>query len=366
MSWRGWLPTLKRSWSRTQADQIPLLGAGVAFYAFLALFPTLIALVLAYGLFADPSTIAAQVNSLGAELPPDVKQLIAKQITAGTQRTGALSVGVIIALLVALWSASGGVTSLVQALNTAYQETDDRGLIKKRALALALTAGAIGFMIVLVSLVAVIPVVLSIFDGGTLRWLIQLARWVLIAALIMVALAILYRVAPDRQITRLSWLSPGAIVATLVWLAASAGFSLYVTLFASYAKTYGALAGIVVLLMWLWLTSYAVLFGAELNAEAERAVARREQPAETAQTDNTSDEADDSSPTEIELAAARARLGANISELVGKADLKAQAKAKAGQALATAEAKAGRSPGLVAALSAGAGLLAGLLIRRRH
>ncbi|HEY5786606.1 MAG TPA: YhjD/YihY/BrkB family envelope integrity protein, partial [Microlunatus sp.] len=153
---------------------------------------------------------------------------------------------------------------------TAYDETDDRPLVKKRLLALALTFGAIVFMIILVTLIAVLPIVFSVFEGGPLRWLVQVVRWVLIAVLIMIALAVLYRVAPDRDSPKMRWASPGAIVATLVWLLVSLGFSLYVTLFASYAKTYGALAGIVVLLMWLWLTSYAVLFGAEINAEAEQ------------------------------------------------------------------------------------------------
>ncbi|MFT4164978.1 MAG: YhjD/YihY/BrkB family envelope integrity protein [Microlunatus sp.] len=365
MSWREKFQILKRSWTRTQADQIPLLGAGVAFYGFLALFPTLIALVLAYGLFADPSTIAAQVEALGSALPPDVKNLIIEQITERSRQTGALSIGVIIALLVALWGASGGVANLVQAINAAYHQTDDRGLVKKRALALALTAGAIAFMIILVSLVAVLPVVFSIFDGGPLRWLIQIARWVLIAGLIMVALAVLYRFAPDQPNAELVWTSPGAIVATLVWLAVSAGFSLYVTLFASYAKTYGALAGIVVLLMWLWLTSYAVLFGAEINAEAERE-ASGQAPAAGQPEAADADAAPAEDPLEAEIATTRARLGADVSELVAKADLKGQAEVRARQALDEAQAKAARSPGTVAAVSAGAGFLIGLLVRRRR
>jgi membrane protein len=267
---RGWVQILKRSWAQTTEDQIPLLGAGVAFFGFLALFPTLIALVLAYGLFADPSTIADQVSTSGGALPTEVKDLIVQQLTDQSQRTGALSVGVIISLLIALWSASGGVANLVLAVNTAYDETDDRTIVKKRLLALALTFGAIIFMIILVTLIAVLPIVFSVFEGGPLRWLVQVVRWVLIAVLIMVALAVLYRVAPDRDSPKMRWASPGAIVATVLWLLVSAGFSLYVTFFASYAKTYGALAGIVVLLMWLWLTSCAVLFGAEINAEAEQ------------------------------------------------------------------------------------------------
>ncbi len=267
---QGWLQIVKRAWAQTTEDQVPLLGAGVAFFAFLALFPSLIALVLAYGLFADPGTIATQIDSLGSALPAEVKDLIIAQLTAQSAKSGALSIGVIVSLLVALWSASGGVANLVQAVNTAYDETDDRNIVQKRLIALGLTFGAIVFMIVLITLIAVLPVVFSFFDGGPLRWLVQVVRWVLIAALIMVALAVLYRVAPDRDAPKMRWASPGAIVATLLWLVVSLGFSLYVSLFASYAKTYGAVAGIVVLLMWLWLTSYAILFGAEINAEAEQ------------------------------------------------------------------------------------------------
>lgn len=410
----GWLQILKRAWAQTQSDQVPLLGAGVAFFGFLALFPTVIALVLAYGLFADPATIAEQVRSLGTALPPDVENLIIAQVTSASQRTGALSIGVIVSLVIALWSASGGVANLVQAINTAYDETDDRNVIKKRGLALLLTVGAIVFMIVLVTLIAVLPIVFAFLDSSPLRWLVQIVRWVLIAALIMVALAVLYRLAPDRTSAKLAWTSPGAIVATIVWLVVSAGFSLYITITAnsSYTKTYGALAGIVVLLMWLWLTSYAVLFGAEVNAETERQTLvdttvgpdrpvgqrgasaaddkdlARAAAGKEGEDDDESDPEDElpsviaaraaaeqktaASPSgtadlEAGLADTRARLASNVGELAAKADLKTQAKKKAvatsRQLVAKAEQKARRSPGLVAGVAAGAGLLVGLLVR---
>jgi membrane protein len=400
---QGWQQILKRSWAQTQADQVPLLGAGVAFFGFLALFPTLIAMVLAYGLFADPATIAAQVQSLGAALPPEVQKLITDQVTAQSQKTGALSVGLIISLVIALWSASGGVANLVQAVNTAYDETDDRNVIKKRLLALGLTVGAIVFMIVLVSLIALLPIVLAFVEASSFRWIVQIVRWLLIAVLIMVALAVLYRVAPDRTAAKLAWTSPGAIVATVVWLLVSGGFSLYITITAnsSYTKTYGALAGIVVLLMWLWLTSYAVLFGAEVNAETERQtlvdttvgpdrpVGRRGAVAADdkdltgtadAETDPPSEDPAGKSagdpggtPSEVDaleadLVATRGRLTTNVGALAAKANLKTQAKKKATettrQVVAKAEAKARRSPGAVAALAAGAGLVVGLLVRR--
>lgn len=415
---RGWRQILQRSWAQSQSDQIPLLGAGVAFFGFLALFPTLIALVLAYGLFADPAEIADQVRSLGSALPADVQSLIIDQIAQRSAQTGALSIGLIISLVVAMWSASGGVANLVQAVNTAYDETDQRSLIQKRLLALGLTLGAIAFMVILITLVAVLPVLFSIFDGGPLRWLVQVARWLLIAVLIMGALAVLYRVAPDRTAAKLAWSSPGAVVATLVWLLVSAGFSFYVTISASYTKTYGALAGIVVLLMWLWLTSYAVLFGAEVNAEAERqtmvdttvgpdrpigqrgAVAADSKPTRpgAGEDDDLLDVADDEQSVtgagatssrsvaevdpethlgtdretdrEASLAATRARLAGHVGALAAKADLKTQIPKKAGatgrRLVVRAEQRARRSPGAVAALAAGAGVLVGLVIRRRH
>lgn len=389
----GWLEIVKRAWAEAQAIQIPLLAAGVAFFGFLALFPTLIALVFAYGLFADPATIADQVRALGGALPSDVQDLIIGQLTARSQQTGALSIGLIASLVIALWSASGGVANLVQAINTAYEETKQRNLLRKRALALVLTLGAIVFMIILISLVAVLPVIFAFIESGSLRWVVQIIRWLLIAVLIMVALAVLYRFAPNRTPARLTWTSPGAIVATAMWLLVSAGFSLYVTFFASYAKTYGALAGIVVLLMWLWLTSYAVLFGAKINASSEQqtlldstigpdkpigergAVAADVKPAlqedghdDLARRDDTDGDERDVAALETELVATRARLAGNVGALAAKADLKAQVKKRAAEttrrAAVRAEETARRSPALTAAAAVGVGVVIGLLVRR--
>jgi len=160
------------------------------------------------------------------------------------------------------------------AISTAYDEEEKRSFIKKRLLALVLTLGAIIFLILTLSLVAVFPVVSDMIDNGLVRVLLQVVRWVLIAALVSAALAVLYRVAPDRDAPKMRWVSVGAAVATVLWLVASVGFSLYVANFSSYAKTYGAIAGIVVMLMWLWITSYAILLGAEVNAESEQQTVR--------------------------------------------------------------------------------------------
>ncbi len=273
---KGWLQVARRGWAESSADQVPLLAAGVAFFGFLALFPALISLTLIWGLVSDPAGITRQVGTLTASLPPDARSVIEGQLDQlASAPAQALGWGLVITILAALWSASGGIGNLVTAINVAYDEQRKRGFVKDKLVALALTLGAIVFMAVVVALVAGIPVVFDLVGlGGGWRWLAEVVRWVLLALLVIAALAVLYRVAPVREAPKFRWVSVGAVVATLLWLLASAGFSLYVTLFGNYARTYGALAGVVVLMLWLWITSYAVLLGAEINAEAEEQTAK--------------------------------------------------------------------------------------------
>jgi membrane protein len=268
---RGWLQVAKRGWKEAKADQVPLLAAGVAFYAFLAIFPALIALVSIYGLFADPSTIANQLGSLTATLPEDARQVITDQVTMLASRRSALSVGLIISIVIALWSASAGVSNLLTAITVAYDEEEKRGFVKKRLLSLGLTLGAIVFMMIMLAIVAVLPPLLkAVFGTGALRWVFQILGWLVLIVIVAIALAILYRLGPDRDAPRMRWVSVGAAVATVMWLAVSIGFSIYSSTFGNYGKTYGVFAGIVVLLFWLWLSMYAILLGAEINAEAEQ------------------------------------------------------------------------------------------------
>lgn len=273
---QGWRQIAIRGWREASADQVPLLGAGVAFFGFLALFPALIALTLIYGLVADPATISEHLALLTGSLPPEARALLEDQLVqlASAPAQG-LGWGLALSIAVALWSASGGVGNLVTAVNIAYDEERKRGFVKEKLLALALTIGAVVFMLLVIGLVAGVPIVLE-FVGLSQgwRWLAEAVRWVLVAVLVMAALAVLYRVAPDREPPKFRWVSVGAVVATVLWLLASVAFSLYVTMFGSYAKTYGALAGVIVMLLWLWITSYAVLLGAEINAEAEEQTAK--------------------------------------------------------------------------------------------
>jgi membrane protein len=271
----GWRQVLRRAWRETRADGIPLLAAGVAFYSFLALFPALIAAVALYGLIADPVQVEEQIRSLSEALPAESATLIADQlrdITTTSDR--ALGVGLVVSVLGALFTASGGVANLIKAINLAYDEEETRGFARLRAIALVLTLGAIVFMVVSVGLVAVLPVVLDEVGLGSVgQAVVGVLRWVGLLVFVIGVLAVLYRFAPDRNDPRFSWVTLGAAVATLLWILGSVGFSVYVSNFGSYGETYGALAGAVVLLLWLFLTAFVVLFGAEINAEAEQQTA---------------------------------------------------------------------------------------------
>ncbi|MGQ0717138.1 MAG: YihY/virulence factor BrkB family protein [Pseudonocardiales bacterium] len=272
---QGWREVLGRAMRESQEHNIALLAAGVAFFAFLALFPALIALVTLVGLVADPEQITAQVRSLTVGLPQASQQLVFDQLTAITQSSGgALTVGLIISLLVALWSASSGTSNLMTAVNLAYDEKEKRGFLKLRAVALLLTLGAVVFLVLTLALIAVVPVVLAAVPLGPVGTVLaQVVRWALLFALVVGGLAVLYRMAPDRNPAKFRWVTMGSVVGALLWLAGSAGFSLYVNSFGNYNKTYGALAGVIVLMLWLLLTCYVVLLGAEINSEAERQTA---------------------------------------------------------------------------------------------
>ncbi len=247
------------------------MAAGVAFFGFLSLFPAMVAAMLLYGLVTTPQQVQQQIDGISGIIPASARTLILDQLTSvAAAPAKGLGIGLVVSVLLALWSASGGVGNLLSAINLAYDEDETRGFVKRKGLALLMTVGAILFFGVAIGVLAVFPAVISATDPPTaVRAVAQVVRWALLLLALVVALAVLYRYAPDRDQPRLRWTSYGAAVATAIWILASVGFSLYAS-FGSYAKTYGPLAGVVVLLLWLWITTYAVLLGAEINAEAEQ------------------------------------------------------------------------------------------------
>jgi membrane protein len=270
---RGWWQVTRRAFKESSADNLSILAGGITYFGFMAIFPALIAGISLYGLVADAETLLSQQGEgLLSALPQEAQSLIRDQLNAlAASSGGALSVSLVLSIFAALWSASSGTGHLMAAVNAAYDEQETRGPVKRRGTALLLTLGAIVFVLLALALVAVIPAVLNALQLGTfVNVVVQVVRWVLLVALVLVALAVVYRVAPDRDAPQFEWTSIGALVATVLWVLGSIALNLYVNNFGSYNKTYGTLAGVVVLLLWLYLTSYIFLLGAEINAEAEK------------------------------------------------------------------------------------------------
>jgi membrane protein len=276
LTFRGWWQVLRRTLKEMRRDHVTLLAAGVAYAWFLALFPGLIAAVMVYGLVTKPAEVEEQVTDMAEGLPGEAQTLLTDQmrsIASGSDQ--ALSIGLVITLALALWSASAGIASLVEAVNIAYDEEETRNFIVKRGLALLLTLGFLIFLAASIGLIAVLPVVLDQLGLGIVATtLVEVVRWIGLVLIAVLAVGLIYRVGPDRSAASARWLSVGSVTAVVLWIAASVGMALYVDNFGSYGETYGSLAGVVVLLLWLWITALAVLLGAELNAEAELQTAR--------------------------------------------------------------------------------------------
>jgi membrane protein len=268
----GWKAVAKRVAASVKENHVQLNAAGVAFFAFLAVVPSMVALVSIYGLVGDPDNIEARVDDLAGALPDEARQLIVQQlegiIAAGG---GALTVSLVVSLAVALWSASTGMSYLVEAVNAAYRCTESRGFLAKRGLSLLFTLGALVFVVVAVGVITALPAVLyALGIPSGVRWLIQLGVWPVVGLCLAVGLAVLYRHAPDRDPDATwRWVTPGSTIAVLAWLVASIAFQVYAANFGSYNETYGSLGAIVVALLWLWISALVVLIGAEINRELE-------------------------------------------------------------------------------------------------
>ena len=258
------------------AKNLTLIAAGTGFYAFMAIPSVFTTLVSLYGLVFNPADVGRQVQAMRGVLPSEAVSLLAAQLQSLTSHSSAtLGTGFIVSLGVALWSARSGTSSMITALNIAYGQTERRGWLRFQLGAVALTLGAVLFAMVALALVGVLPAVIDLLPLGSAgKTLASVLRWPILIVLVMVTLAALYRFGPCRAEPRWRWVSWGALAATVLWIVASAVFSLYVGQFASYDKSYGSLGAVVVLLMWLYLSAFAVLFGAELNAEIEHQTAR--------------------------------------------------------------------------------------------
>lgn len=272
-----WKDTARRTAQEFQADRAALISAGVAFYWFLAIFPALVAAVGIFGLVnAGPEATDSLTKAIRTALPGDAAEVLSGAV-ARAPAGGASLVTAVVGLALALWSASAGMVAVQSAMNVAYDvpQHQERKLVKKRVYALALM-GAAGILAGIATVLVVFgePLGETIRDdlplGGAFIAVWTVVRWVLAFGAVAVLFAVFYYLGPSREPPRWSWLSPGGVVGAAIWLVSSLAFSFYVSSLGSYAKTYGSLAGVVVLLLWLYLSAVAVVVGGELNAEMER------------------------------------------------------------------------------------------------
>ena len=253
-------------------DNVSALAAGAAFQTLLTIFPALAAAVSLYGLVADRNMVEGQIMAIQGVLPPEAITLIATWLHALVQAPATrFGLGLIVSVLLALWSIWSATGMLMTAVTVCYGEEEKRDFVSFNLRALALSAGLALFGTAALALVAVLPAALTLLPvSHTLGEVLGLVRWPILAGIFILALAIIYRYAPDRAEPKWQWISWGAAAATVLWLAGSIGFTIYVSKVGSYDKTYGSLGAVIILLLWFYLTAYVILAGAGLNAEIER------------------------------------------------------------------------------------------------
>ncbi|MDT0643866.1 YihY/virulence factor BrkB family protein [Zunongwangia sp. F363] len=270
----GWKKIVLNVKDQIAEDNVSIVSAGVAFYAFLAVFPAIVALISIYGLAVDPQQIQGQLAELSSMMPEQAYEILQAQVESFLSTPGeALGWGTAIGIIFSLWSANKGTKSLFTGVDIAYGTEKPRGFIKENALTLLFTFGAVVLIILSMAFIVAFPAFVDHLRlPGPIRTLIGWGRWLLLALTVVFFLALVYRYAPPHHTPAFKWVVPGAILSTLLWLIASWGFSYYVSNFGSYGEVYGSISAIVVLLMWLYLTSFIILIGAELNSETENYV----------------------------------------------------------------------------------------------
>lgn len=276
MPFAGWKDIVIRTASEVSKDNVGIVAAGVSFYAFLALLPLLGAIVLSYGLLAEPQTVIDNMTAMTKIMPHEIAKLIGEQLMYVVQTSSEKKgLGVFIALALAVFSARNGASAIVTALNIAYEEQEKRGFIKGNLLALAITAAAVVLAVLALLAVAIVARIEALLPASpALQFLFQALSYLMLAGIAASAAAALYRYGPSRDRARWDWLSPGSLLFAVCWVALTLSFGTYVANFGNYSATYGSLATVVILLTWLYFSSYLLVVGAELNAELEHQTKR--------------------------------------------------------------------------------------------
>jgi membrane protein len=266
----SWKDILWRTYQRFNDDRVLATAGGVVFFGLLAVFPAVTALVSSYGLFADPSTIGGNLQTLALMLPEGSFQIVQDQI-ARVLAKGNASLGgaFLFGIGLALWSANAGVKAIIDALNVVHEVREQRSFVRLNLLSLAFTLSGIAALLLMVSAVVAFPLALDHLGlAPDSQFMVSLARWPLMFTLMLVALSVLYRFGPDRIAPRWEVFGVGTLTAALMWIAGSAALSWYLSNFGDYNATYGSLGAAIGLMTWMWMSATIVLFGAELNAVA--------------------------------------------------------------------------------------------------
>ena len=272
---KGWWDIGKRVLREFGNDRVLLVAAGVTFYAILALFPAIGALVSIYGLIADPGTINAQLSNLQGILPSGALEIVGEQVKRiAAKGGGTLGFTAAFGILLSIWSANGGMKAIFDALNIVYDEKEKRNFIWLNLRSLSFTAGALLFVVLALVGIVVVPAALAFLNLGSMEWVIALLRWPILLVVVLGSLALLYRYGPSRDTAQWRWVTWGSGVAAFLWIAVSALFSWYVSSFGKYNETYGSLGAIIGFMTWIWISTTIVLLGAELNAEMEHQTAK--------------------------------------------------------------------------------------------
>lgn len=271
----GWLDIGARMWTRQATANLSLIAAGIAFYGLLSIFPGITAAVAIAGVLFDPAILAEHAETLAALLPDSAREIILRQLDGvlNTDSTS-LSFAALLALGLALYSASRAVASFIIGLNVVYEQTETRSLLLLTGLNIGLTVAMILGILVSALLVAALPPFAAWLGNEVLTDVVLQVRWLVLFLISAIGIAVLFRFGPDRREAKWRWLTPGATIACVLWVLGSFGFSLYVRSFGTYNETFGALAGVIVLLTWMWISAFIVLVGALLDAEVEAQTAR--------------------------------------------------------------------------------------------
>ena len=272
---RGWKDVFWRVWKSLTQDHVMLIAGGVTFYLLLALFPALVAFMSIYGIFLDPATAVDHAQSLRGFVPPAAVDMIAEQLARlTTKQSDTLTVGLILSLIIAFWSANGGVKAMIEGLNYAYNEREKRSFVRLNTVAFGFTLGAMALMVLLFVALAVVPAMLAVLNLGPMGDLvIRLLRWPLLVLMLGFSLTVLYRHGPSRRSPEWRWVTWGSAFATISWLIMSIAFTTYLDRVANFNATYGALAAPIGFLFWVWLSIIVIILGAELNGEMEHQTA---------------------------------------------------------------------------------------------